>query len=105
MFNTAEEYMKKFEELKAERDEHLAIVEDIENNMNILEKEFEVFKNMSEQDKQIKEAATQVRKIYESYIEAGFSTVEAFRLVSTMLMGMTNNNLSKDVCMTIIGGF
>ena len=41
MFNTAEEYMKKFEELKAERDEHLAIVEDIENNMNVLEKEFE----------------------------------------------------------------
>lgn len=105
MFNTAEEYMKKFEELKAERDEHLAIVEDIENNMNILEKEFEVFKSMPEQDKQIKEAAIQLRKIYESYVEAGFSTVEAFRLVSTMLMSMSNSSLSEDVCMSLIGGF
>ena len=105
MFNTAEEYMKKFEELKAERDEHLTMIEDIENNMRVLEKEFEVFKGTSEQDKQIKEAATQVRKIYESYVEAGFSTVEAFRLVSTILMSMSNSSLSEDVCMSLIGGF
>ena len=105
MFNTAEEYMKKFEELKAERDERLTIAEDIENNMKVLEREFEVFKGTSEQDKQIKEAATQVRKIYESYVEAGFSTVEAFRLVSTMLMGMSNSNLSEGVCMALIEGF
>lgn len=105
MFNTAEEYMKKFEELKAERDEHLAIIEDIENNMKVLEKEFEAFKNTSEQDKQIKEAAIQLRKIYESYVDAGFSTVEAFRLVSTMLMSMSSSNLSEDICMALNGGF
>lgn len=105
MLNTVEEYMKKFEELKAERDEHLAMVEDIENNMKVLEREFEAFKSTSEQGKQIKEAAVQVRKIYESYIEAGFSTVEAFRLVSTMLMGMSNSNLSEGVCMALIEGF
>lgn len=95
MFNTVEEYMKKFEELDAERDEHLKIIEEIEYNKMVLEKEFEVFKSLSEQDKQLKEAAVQVRKIYESYVDAGFSKPEAMKLVRTMLIGMTAGNISE----------
>jgi hypothetical protein len=105
MFNTAEEYTKKFEELKAEKEEHLAMIGDIENSLKILEKEFEVFKQTASQNREIKNAALQVRQIYNSYVDVGFSSEEAFKLVSTMMMGISNENLSQEACMAIIGGF
>ena len=105
MFNTAEEYAKRLEELKTEKEEHLAMIGDIENSIKILEKEFEIFKQTASQNEEIKNAALQVRQIYNSYVDAGFSSEEAFRLVSTMMMGMSNKNLSQEACMAIIGGF
>ena len=94
MFNSVEEWSNKIEMLKAERAELLKLAEDVDNNIKILEEELEKFKEAAEHDTEILESAKQLRKVYDSFVQVGFTNSEAFRLVSSMLNTVcAGNNL------------
>lgn len=96
MFNTTEEYMKKIEELKAERDEHLAMIEDIEHNMKVLEAERDSLAKSIKANEEFatcaKECARQIKILVDSFKAEGFDEETAKKITLTIIGAYWNTD-------------
>lgn len=93
MYKNREELLKELEDVKADRDDALdALASAVEAKKRIVElnDELEEYKKREDMKAEFDKAASQIKILNDSFVEAGFTNEQAFTLITVIIPAMLN---------------
>lgn len=90
MYRSREELLKELEDVKADRDDALASAVDAKKRIVELNDELEEYKKREDMKADFDKAASQIKMLNDSFVEAGFTNEHAFSLITAIIPAMLN---------------
>lgn len=90
MYKNREELLKELEDVRADRDEALDCVNKAKELIKELDAELEELKKAESMKEECDVAARQVKIMYDSFVDAGFTDSQAFGLLTSIIPAVLN---------------
>lgn len=90
MYKNREELLKELEDVKADRDDALASAVEAKKRIVELNDELEEYKKREDMKADFDKAASQIKILNDSFVEAGFTNEQAFTLITAIIPAMLN---------------
>ena len=90
MYKNREELLKELEDAKVGRDEALASAENSKKRIAELNAELEEYKQRDCMKAAFDKGANQIKMLYDSFVDAGFTNEQAFGIITAILPAMLN---------------
>ena len=85
MYKNREELLKELEDVRADRDEALDCANKAKEHIKELDAELEELKKAESMKEECDVAARQVKIMYDSFVDAGFTDSQAFGLLTSLI--------------------
>ena len=90
MYKNREELLKELEDAKVDRDDALASAENSKKRIKQLQAELEEYKQRDCMKAEFDKGANQIKMLYDSFVDAGFTNEQAFGIITAILPAMLN---------------
>lgn len=90
MYRSREELLKELEDVKADRDDALASAVEAKKRIVELNDELEEYKKREDMKADFDKAASQIKILFDSFVDAGFTNEQAFSLITAIIPAMLN---------------
>lgn len=90
MYKNREELLKELEDAKVDRDDALASAENSKKRIEQLNAELKEYKQRDCMKAEFGKAASQIKMLYDSFVEAGFTHEQAFALTAAIIPASLN---------------
>lgn len=90
MYKNREELLKELEDAKADRDDALASAADAKKRIVKLNDELEEYKRREDMKAEFDKAASQIKILNDSFVDAGYTNEQAFSLITAIIPAMLN---------------
>ena len=90
MYNNREELLKELEDAKVDRDDALASAENSNKRIEQLHAELEEYKQRDCMKAAFDKGANQIKMLFDSFVDAGFTDEQAFGLVIAIIPATLN---------------
>lgn len=90
MYKNREELLKELEDVKMDRDDALASAVEAKKRIVELNDELEEYKRREDMKADFDKAASQIKILNDSFVEAGFTNEQAFTLITVIIPAMLN---------------
>ena len=90
MYTNREELLKELEDAKVDRDEALASAEESKKRIEQLNAELEEYKQYDYMKAEFDKGANQIKMLYDSFVDAGFTREQAFGILTIILPAIFN---------------
>lgn len=90
MYKNREELLKELEDAKVDRDDALASAENSKKRIEQLQAELEEYKQRDCTKAEFDKGANQIKMLYDSFVDAGFTDEQAFGIITAILPAMFN---------------
>lgn len=90
MYRSREELLKELEDVKADRDDALASAVEAKKCIVELNDELEEYKRREDMKAEFDKAASQIKILNDSFVDAGFTNEQAFSLITAIIPAMLN---------------
>lgn len=90
MYKNREELLKELEDVKADRDDALASAVEAKKRIVELNDELEEYKRREDMKTEFDKAASQIKILNDSFVDAGFTNEQAFALITAIIPAMLN---------------
>lgn len=90
MYKNREELLKELEDVRADRDEALDCANKAKEHIKELDAELEELKKAESMKEECDVAARQVKIMYDSFVDAGFTDSQAFGLLTSIIPAILN---------------
>lgn len=90
MYKNREELLKELEDAKVDRDDALASAENSKKRIKQLQAELEECKQRDCMKAEFDKGASQIKMLYDSFVDAGFTNEQAFGIITAILPAMLN---------------
>lgn len=90
MYRSREELLKELEDVKADRDDALASAVEAKKRIVELNDELEEYKRCEDMKAEFDKAASQIKMLNDSFVDAGFTNEQAFSLITAIIPAMLN---------------
>lgn len=90
MYKNREELLKELEDAKVDRDDALASAENSKKRIEQLQAELEEYKQRDCMKAEFDKGASQIKMLYDSFVDAGFTNEQAFGIITAILPAMLN---------------
>lgn len=90
MYKNREELLKELEDAKVDRDDALASAENSKKRIKQLQAELEEYKQRDCMKAAFDKGASQIKMLYDSFVDAGFTNEQAFGIITAILPAMLN---------------
>lgn len=90
MYKNREELLKELEDVRADRDEALDCANKAKERIKELDAELEELKKAESMKEECDVAARQVKIMYDSFVDAGFTDSQAFGLLTSIIPAILN---------------
>ena len=90
MYKNREELLKELEDVRADRDEALDCANKAKEHIKELDAELEELKKAESMKEECDVAARQVKIMYDSFVDAGFTDSQAFGLLTSIIPAVLN---------------
>lgn len=91
MYKNREELLKELEDVRADRDEALDCANKAKEHIKELDAELEELKKAESMKEECDVAARQVKIMYDSFVDAGFTDSQAFGLLTSIIPAVLNS--------------
>ena len=90
MYKNREDLLKELEDVKADRDEALECANKAKEHIKELDAELEELKKVEGMKEDCDVAARQIKIMYDSFVDAGFTDSQAFGLLTSIIPAVLN---------------
>ena len=90
MYKNREELLKELEDVKADRDDALASAVEAKKRIVELNDELEEYKRREDMKADFDKAASQIKILNDSFVDAGFTNEQAFALITAIIPAILN---------------
>ena len=90
MHKNREELLKELEDVKADRDDALASAVEAKKRIVELNDELEEYKRREDMKADFDKAASQIKILNDSFVDAGFTNEQAFALITAIIPAILN---------------
>ena len=90
MYKNREELLKELEDAKVDRDDALASAENSKKRIVELNAELEEYKQRDCMKAEFDKGANQIKMLFDSFVDAGFTDEQAFGIIAAILPAMFN---------------
>ena len=90
MYRSREELLKELEDVKADRDDALASAVEAKKRIVELNDELEEYKRREDMKADFDKAASQIKILNDSFVDAGFTNEQAFALITAIIPAILN---------------
>lgn len=91
MYKNKEKLLKELEDAKVNRDDALARAENYKKRIEQLKTELEEYGQRDYMKAEFDKSANQIKILYDSFVDAGFTNEQAFGIITSILPAMLNS--------------